>query len=209
MASLELILILLAVVGALKLLADKLEVPHPALLVLGGAALAVIPGLPRPRLDPQVVFLVFVPPLLYWTALNTSWRDFRENLRSISLLSVGLVLATMAVIAVVAHALLPELTWAAAFVLGVIISPPDPVAVTAITHHLKVPRTVITVLAMWQMLAYLLEGLVFILIGLERSLIARTLGFLLRRGPTLSRLGESRPAPARLRSRARREGGRA
>ncbi|HEX7252460.1 MAG TPA: cation:proton antiporter, partial [Thermoanaerobaculia bacterium] len=133
MAALELILVLFAVVAALRLLADRLGVPLPALLVLGGIVLAVIPGLPRPRLEPDLVFLIFVPPLLFWTALNTSWRDFRTNLRSISLLAIGLVLATMAAVAAVAHALAPELTWPAAFVLGAIVSPPDPVAVTAVT----------------------------------------------------------------------------
>lgn len=146
MAALELILILLAVVAALALLAEKLAVPPPALLVLGGGVLASIPGLPRSNLDPEVVFLIFVPPLLYWTAVNFSWRDFRQNLRSITLLSVGLVLATMAAVAAVAHALAPELTWPAAFVLGAIVSPPDPVAVTAVTRRLGVPRNIVAIL---------------------------------------------------------------
>ena len=99
MAALELILVLLAAVALLALLAEKLEIPLPALLVLGGIGLALAPGLPRPSLDPDVVFLIFVPPLLYWTALNTSWRDFRQNLRSISLLAVGLVIVTMIAVA--------------------------------------------------------------------------------------------------------------
>src|SRR5262249_10356686 len=128
MPALELILVLFAVVAALRLLADRLSVPLPALLVVGGIALALTPGLPRARLEPELVFLIFVPPLLFWTALNTSWRDFRTNLRSISLLAVGLVLATMAAVAAVAHTAIPEMTWPAAFVLGAIVSPPDPVA---------------------------------------------------------------------------------
>jgi CPA1 family monovalent cation:H+ antiporter len=146
MAALELILVLFAVVAALRLLSDRVAVPHAALLVLGGVVLAVIPGLPRARLDPEVVFLIFIPPLLYWTALNTSWRDFRSNLRSISLLAIGLVLATMTAVAAVAHALAPELIWPAAFVLGAIVSPPDPVAVTAVTRKLRISRTIVTVL---------------------------------------------------------------
>jgi CPA1 family monovalent cation:H+ antiporter len=146
MQALELILVLLAVTAALHLLAERLVVPTPVLLVLGGALLAVIPGLPRLVLSPEVVFLIFVPPLLYWTAFNTSWRDFRDNIRSISLLSVGLVLATMTAVAAVAHALAPELTWPAAFVLGAIVSPPDPVAVTAVTDRLGIPRTIVTIL---------------------------------------------------------------
>jgi CPA1 family monovalent cation:H+ antiporter len=144
--ALELILMLLAAVAALNLLAVRLVVPTPALLVLGGGVLAAIPELPRPNLSPEVIFLVFVPPLLYWTAFNTSWRDFRTNLRSISLLAVGLVLATMSVVAVVAHALAPEITWGAAFALGAIVSPPDPVAVTAVTRRLGIARDIVTIL---------------------------------------------------------------
>jgi CPA1 family monovalent cation:H+ antiporter len=146
MAALELILVLLAAVALLALLAEKLEIPLPALLVLGGIGLALAPGLPRPSLDPDAVFLIFVPPLLYWTALNTSWRDFRENLRSITLLSVGLVIVTMIAVAAAAHAVTPELPWASALVLGAIVSPPDPVAVTAVTRKLGVPRGIVTLL---------------------------------------------------------------
>jgi monovalent cation/hydrogen antiporter len=146
MQALELVLVLLAATAALAVLADRLAVPPPVLMVLGGAILAVLPNLPRLSLNPDVVFLVFVPPLLYWTAVNTSWRDFRLQIRSISLLSVGLVIATMIVVAVVAHALAPELTWPAAFVLGAIVSPPDPVAVTAVTRKLGIPRTILVIL---------------------------------------------------------------
>src|SRR4051812_46241074 len=103
MAALELILALLAVVAALELVAERLTIPHPVLLVVVGAVLALVPGLPRPRLDPAVVFLVFVPPLLYSAAITTSLRDFRRSLRPIVLNSVGLVLATMAAVAAVAH----------------------------------------------------------------------------------------------------------
>jgi CPA1 family monovalent cation:H+ antiporter len=146
MPALELILVLLAATAALRLLADRLVLPPPVLLVLGGAVLAVVPGLPRLSLSPAVVFLVFVPPILYLTAFETSWRDFRNNLRPISFLAVGLVLATMAAIAAVAHALAPELTWPAAFVLGAIVSPPDPVSVTAVTQRLGIPRDIVTIL---------------------------------------------------------------
>ncbi|MDT7603100.1 MAG: monovalent cation/hydrogen antiporter [Acidobacteriota bacterium] len=146
MQGLELILILLAVAAGLRLAADRFSVPFPTLLVLGGLILAVTPGLPRVELDPDVVFFIFVPPLLYWAALTTSYRDFRRNLRSISLLGIGLVLATMTVTAWVAHMLIPELTWAAAFTLGAIVSPPDAVAVTSITRRLGVPRIVVTIL---------------------------------------------------------------
>ncbi len=146
MAALELILVLLAAVAALALLAEKIEIPLPALLVLGGIGLALVPGLPRPSIDPDAIFLIFVPPLLYWTALNTSWRDFRENLRSITLLSVGLVIVTMLAVAWAAHAVAPELPWSSALVLGAIVSPPDPVAVTAVTRRLGIPRGITTLL---------------------------------------------------------------
>jgi len=144
--ALELILVLLAATAALHLLAVRLVIPPPVLLVLGGTILAAIPELPRPNLSPEVIFLVFIPPLLYWTAINTSWRDFRANLRSISLLAVGLVLVTMGAVAVVAHALVPQIGWGAAFVLGAIVSPPDPVAVTAVTRRLRVARDIVTIL---------------------------------------------------------------
>jgi CPA1 family monovalent cation:H+ antiporter len=144
--ALELVLVLLAATAVISQLSDRLVVPSPVLLVLGGTLLAFIPGLPRPALSPEVVFLVFIPPLLYWSAFNTSWRDFRWHLRSISLLSVGLVLVTMAAVAAVAHALVPALPWPSAFVLGAIVSPPDAVAVAAVTRRLGIPRAIVTVL---------------------------------------------------------------
>lgn len=136
---------LLVAVAGLALLARKLQVPYPILLVIGGLVLALIPGLPRVRLNPDLVFLFFLPPLLYPAALFTSWRDFRANLRSISLLAIGLVLFTSVVIAWVAH-LLTGLPLAAGFVLGAIVSPPDAVAATAIAERLRLPRRIVTIL---------------------------------------------------------------
>jgi monovalent cation/hydrogen antiporter len=81
-------------VAALATLADRIKIPYPILLVLGGLVLGFVPGLPRVELKPDVVFLLFLPPLLYVSAIFTSWRDFRANLRPISLLAVGLVLMT-------------------------------------------------------------------------------------------------------------------
>jgi Na+/H+ antiporter len=143
------ILILLAAVAALATLADRIKVPYPILLVLGGLALGfvqeLVPGLPRVELDPEVVFLLFLPPLLYVSALFTSWRDFRANLRPISLLAVGLVLMTSCVVAAVAHWAI-ELPWAAAFALGAIVSPTDAIAATAVARRLGVPRRIVTIL---------------------------------------------------------------
>lgn len=94
MHELELILFLLVAVALLALLARRLGVPYPIVLVVGGLALGVVPGLPRVELAPEVVFLVFLPPLLYAAGWFTSWRDFAANRRPIALLAVGLVLAT-------------------------------------------------------------------------------------------------------------------
>src|ERR1700737_587464 len=141
----EVIWTLLIVVAALAILAKEVGVPYPVLLVIGGLALGFVPGLPPVQLDPDIVFLFLLPPLLYPAALFTSWRDFRANLSAILLLAIGLVLLTTAFVAVVAHAL-TGLPWAAAFVLGAIISPPDAVAATAITSRLRVSRKIVTIL---------------------------------------------------------------
>src|SRR5258708_29330829 len=144
--SIEVVMGLLAAVACLGLLARKVPIPLPILLVLGGLLLALIPGIPRVTLKPELVFLLFLPPLLYPAALFTPWRDFRANLRPISLLAVGLVLFPTAAVGYLAHYFIADLPLAAAFVLGAIISPPDAVAATAITERLRVPRRIVTIL---------------------------------------------------------------
>ena len=146
MSALTLILLLFAVVAGLRLLADRTGIPLPTLLVLGGLGVALTPGLPHLVLDPDTVFLVFIPPLLFWAALRTSLRDLRRNLRAITLLAVALVLATMGVVARTTHALLPELPLAVCFVLGAIVAPPDAVAVIASTRRFKLPRDMLVIL---------------------------------------------------------------
>jgi Na+/H+ antiporter len=141
----ETVLGLMVAVAIVAVLARRLHVPYPILLVIGGLGLALIPGLPRVRLNPELVFLFFLPPLLYPAALFTSWRDFRADLGSISLLAVGLVLFTTVVIAWVAH-VLTGMPWAAGFVLGAIVSPPDALAATTIAHRLRLPRRIVTIL---------------------------------------------------------------
>ena len=143
--TVELIFGLLVAIAGLALLARKIGVPYPILFVIGGLVLGFIPGLPRVRLDPELVFLLFLPPLLYPAALFTSWRDFRANLRPISMLAVCVIIVSTVVIAIVSHKLI-GLPWAAAFVLGAIVSPPDAVAATAITKRLRVPRQIITII---------------------------------------------------------------
>ena len=141
----EVIWTLLIVVATLAILAKKVDVPYPVLLVIGGLALGFVPGLPPVQLDPELVFLFLLPPLIWPAAVFTSWRDLRANLNPILLLAVGLVLLTTAFVAVVARAL-TGLPWPAAFVLGAIISPTDAVAATAITSRIRVPRRIVTVL---------------------------------------------------------------
>ena len=146
MAGHELEIVILALlVGStgLVLLSLFTEVPYPILLVLGGLALSFAPGLPDVRLDPDVVFTIFLPPLLYAAAFFTSVRDLRANVRPITFLAVGLVLLTTVAVAVVAHAV--GLSWPAAFVLGAVVSPTDPLAATAIARRLSAPRRVVTV----------------------------------------------------------------
>src|SRR6185503_3028359 len=141
----ETVLGLMVAVAIVAVLARRLQIPYPILLVIGGLALALIPGLPRVRLNPELVFALFLPPLLYPAALFTSWRDFRADLGSISLLAVGLVLFTTVVIAWLAHTL-TGMPWTAGFVLGAIVSPPDAVAATTIAHRLRLPRRIVTIL---------------------------------------------------------------
>src|SRR5213083_2769688 len=105
----ELILICLVAVALLALVARKIRVPYPILLTCGGVLLALVPGLPAIQLEPQLVFNLFLPPLLYPAALFTSWRDFRTNLRPISLLAIGLVLFTTVLVGLLAHYLIPGL----------------------------------------------------------------------------------------------------
>src|SRR4051812_11889423 len=140
-----LVLMVLGTVLVLIVLADRLDLPYPILLVLGGLGIGFAPGVPDFRLKPDVVLLIVLPPLLYSAAFFSSLRELRTNLRSISLLAVGVVLATMVAVAVVAHAVIPGMPWEAAFVLGAIVSPTDPVAATAIFQRLSVPRRVVTV----------------------------------------------------------------
>jgi monovalent cation/hydrogen antiporter len=140
------LLALMVVVAGLSVLARLIRVPYPILLVLGGLVLGFVPVLPDIELPPELVLVLFLPPLLYHAAFFSSLRDLRADMRAISLLAVGLVLATMAAVAVTAHALIPGLPWAAAFVLGAIVSPTDPLAATAIFRGLGVPRRLVTVL---------------------------------------------------------------
>src|SRR5437773_9182135 len=129
---------LLLAVAVLALVARKLTIPYPILFVIGGLVLGLIPKLPKVRLDPELVFLFVLPPLLFPAALFTSWRDFRANLRPISLLAIGRVLFTTVAVGWLAHYFIEGFPLAAGFVLGAIVSPPDAIAATAIAERLRV-----------------------------------------------------------------------
>src|SRR6202022_204478 len=146
MQQAETIVVFLGLVAALVVIARKVDMPYPVVLVLAGLGLSFVPHLPEVKLNPDVVFYFFLPPLIYPAALFTSWRDFRRNLRAILLLAIGLVLVTMLAIGWVAHSLIPALPWAAAFALGAIVSPPDAVAATAVIRRLSVPHQIQAIL---------------------------------------------------------------
>src|SRR5688572_19974508 len=146
MTTVGIIIFLLAVVTGLAEIANSIKVPYPILLVLAGIGIGLIPQLPFIKLDPEVVFLIFLPPVLYAAAWATSWPDFRAAKRPIGLLAIGCVIFSMCAVAWIAHTFIPGFGWAEAFVLGAIISPPDAVAATSATKGLGMPRRVITIL---------------------------------------------------------------
>jgi Na+/H+ antiporter len=121
-------------------------VPYPIALVLGGLCISLVPGLPHVSINPELVFLFFLPPLLYGAAWFTSWHDFKVNLRPIFLLAIGLVLFTTVLTGLVIHAVIPDLPLTCAFAFGAIVSPPDAVAATAIANQMKLPKRIVTVL---------------------------------------------------------------
>src|SRR5581483_9610634 len=125
------LLVLLVSGAALLILSGPLRIPYPILLVLGGLLLGFGPGVPKVTMPPDLVLIGILPPLLYVTAFNTGLREFRQNLRPVSFLAIGLVVATMVGVAGVAH-WAADLPWAEAFVLGAVVSPTDAIATTAI-----------------------------------------------------------------------------
>ena len=136
---------LLFAVAALVTAARVLNVPYPVFLVLGGLLTAFVPGVPDLRLDPELVLLIFLPPLLYSAAFFASLRELRRNVAPIGVLAVGLVIATAGAVAVIAHMTIEGLSWPAAFALGAIVSPTDPVAATAIASRIGMPQRVVTI----------------------------------------------------------------
>jgi monovalent cation/hydrogen antiporter len=144
-ALITLVVGLFVVVALLSALAQRLQIPAAIVLVLGGVLLSFIPGVPTIDLNPDLVLFLFLPPLIYAAAWQTSWREFRATLRPILLLAIGLVLVTTTTIAVVAHYVI-GLPWSVGFVLGAIVSPTDAVAASATAQSLGLSRRIVTVL---------------------------------------------------------------
>src|SRR5947209_4509311 len=142
----ELLLVLVGAVIVLDLVARRIRLPPAGAIMLGGIALALIPGTPDVELDPDLIMVLFLPPLLQASAYFTSWRDFRADLRIILQLAVGAVVFTTFAVGWVTHLVVPSLPWAACFALGAIVSPPDAVAAKAVLHGVSLPRRMVVLL---------------------------------------------------------------
>jgi Na+/H+ antiporter len=143
--TIQTFLLLIAVLAAVAVIARRLDLAPSILLVIAGLLLALVPGLPRIELAPELVLLGILPPLIYSAGVSMSWREFRFNLRPIALLAFGAVIFTTCAVAVAAHYLL-GLPWNIGFLLGAIVSPPDVVAPLAIARRLNMPRRILVVL---------------------------------------------------------------
>jgi monovalent cation/hydrogen antiporter len=143
--TIQTLVLLLAVIAAVAVVAARLKIPQSILLVLTGVVLALIPGLPTIELAPEFVLLLVLPPVIYSSAVDMSWREFKFNLRPITLLAVGCVLFTTVAVAAAAHWLL-GFTWPVGFVLGAIVAPPDAVAPLSIARRLELPRRILVIL---------------------------------------------------------------
>ena len=146
MENIGLIILLLFGVAFLGVLSNRYKFPFPIALVLSGLVISLIPGLPAIALQPNIVFIIFLPPLLYGAAWNTSWHEFKTYRRSISLAAVGLVLLTTTIVAIVAHYIIPDVSWPLCFLIGAIVSPSDAVATTSVTKGLGLDPRIITII---------------------------------------------------------------
>lgn len=144
--SLLLVLALVIIILMLVMLGEKLRISYPIFLVIAGLAISFIPGIPSLELDSDLIFLIFLPPLLYEAAWNTSWKDFWRWRRIIAIFAFGLVVLTSGIVALVSNAMIPAFTLSLGFLLGGIISPPDAVAATSVLKGIKVPKRLIAIL---------------------------------------------------------------
>jgi len=138
--NLLLLLSLLFATSMLSMISNKLRISYPIFLVVSGLLIGFIPGIPLITLQPDLVFLVFLPPLLYAAAWNTSWKDFWLYKRPIVLLAFGLVIFTSTLVAFTAHSMIPDFSLAMGFLLGGIVSPPDAIAASSVLQELRVPK---------------------------------------------------------------------
>ncbi|WP_213766240.1 Na+/H+ antiporter [Caballeronia sp. dw_19] len=145
-SAFKLVLLSLIVMIGLQLLAKRLRLPPAAALLIGGMAMAFVPGLPPVRLDPDLVIVVFLPPLLMDGAYFSVWEELKRNLGAILLLAIGAVAFTTLAVGVVAHLIVPSLPWAVCFALGAIVSPPDAIAAKAVLERLALPRKLMSIL---------------------------------------------------------------
>src|ERR1700691_640239 len=143
--TIQILVLLLIVIAAVALAAARLRIPPAILLVITGVILALIPGLPTVKLAPEFVLLLVLPPLIYSSAVAMSWKEFRFNLRPISLLAIGCVLFTTVAAAAATHWLL-GFSWPVGFVLGAIVSPPDAVAPLSVARRMGLPRRILVIL---------------------------------------------------------------
>lgn len=142
----SIVIFILALLIGLAAVADRIKIPYPVLLVIAGMAIGFVPVFPNIELMPEVVFLIFLPPMLYDSAFNISFRDFRTNLNTITTLSISLVFTTVVGIAIIAYYCIPGMTWPLAFVLGAILSATDAVAAMSVTKGLNLSHKTLTIL---------------------------------------------------------------
>ncbi|MFT3826616.1 MAG: Na+/H+ antiporter [Chitinophagaceae bacterium] len=146
MQNYSIVIMIMAIMLLLSALADKIRIPSPILLITAGIGIGFIPQLPHIELDPEVIFLIFLPPLLHDAAFNISFKDFRTNINTIGTLAISLVFITALSVAVTAHYLIPGMTWPLSFVLGAILSATDAVAAISITKGLGLSHKTVTIL---------------------------------------------------------------
>ena len=146
MEDFKIVIFIMAILISLTAIANKRKLPYPVLFVVAGLLIGLIPQLPGLELDPEVVFVIILPPLLYDTASKTSWHEFRTSIRPISALAITLIFFTTVAVAVTAHYIIPGFSWPLAFVLGAVVSPPDAVAASGIIKGLRLNKKVITII---------------------------------------------------------------
>lgn len=146
MENVSVIVLLMFAVTFLAVLSNRYRFPFSIVLVLCGVGISLIPSLPVIQMDPSIVFLLFLPPMLYEAAWNTSWHEFRTSIRPITFAAIGLVLFTTILVAIAAHALIPDISWPVAFLIGAIVSPPDAVAAVSVTKGLGLQPRLLAIL---------------------------------------------------------------